>query len=62
MSLAHTLPVSGLPATALKEWRIPVEGMSCASCVARVEKVTVHTAQDREKVAAALAEAGYPTA
>jgi copper chaperone len=26
------------------------------------KKVTVQTAQDREKVAAALAEAGYPTA
>ena len=38
MSVSHTLPVPLAPASALKEWRFPVEGMTCGSCVARVEK------------------------
>ena len=38
MSVSHTLPVPLAPAPALKEWRFPVEGMTCGSCVARVEK------------------------
>jgi Cu+-exporting ATPase len=48
MSAAPTLPisrppVSGLSAQSLKEWRFPVEGMTCASCVARVEKALAAT-------------------
>ncbi|MEO7401847.1 MAG: copper ion binding protein, partial [Polaromonas sp.] len=38
MSLAQTLDPPRAAAAALTEWRFPVEGMSCASCVARVEK------------------------
>ncbi len=38
MSLAQTLTPPRAPAAALTEWRFPVEGMSCASCVTRVEK------------------------
>ncbi len=43
MSVTQTLPASMIPATALKEWRFPVEGMTCASCVARVEKALAGT-------------------
>ncbi|OUM00394.1 heavy metal translocating P-type ATPase [Variovorax sp. JS1663] len=35
MSSSLTMP---LPAGGLKEWSLPIEGMTCASCVARVEK------------------------
>lgn len=42
MSLAPTLTAPRAPA-ALTEWRFPVEGMSCASCVARVEKALAGT-------------------
>ncbi|MBC7445897.1 MAG: copper ion binding protein, partial [Polaromonas sp.] len=39
MSVSHALPAPLAPATsAWKEWRFPVEGMTCGSCVARVEK------------------------
>ncbi len=31
------------PASALKEWTLPIEGMTCASCVARVEKALAAT-------------------
>ena len=43
MSASHTLPVPLAPASALKEWRFPVEGMTCGSCVARVEKALAAT-------------------
>ena len=45
MSVAHTLParLAPVPAIVLKEWRFPVEGMTCASCVARVEKALAGT-------------------
>ncbi|MBG6078065.1 heavy metal translocating P-type ATPase [Polaromonas sp. CG_9.11] len=43
MSVSHTLPVPLAPASALKEWRFPVEGMTCGSCVARVEKALAAT-------------------
>ena len=43
MSVTQTLPASLAPATALKEWRFPVDGMTCASCVARVEKALAAT-------------------
>ena len=33
-----TLPAHMAPATAVKQWLLPVEGMTCSSCVARVEK------------------------
>ena len=35
MNLTATLQT---PATGLAEWQFPVEGMTCASCVARVER------------------------
>ena len=41
MSVTHTLAIPSTPASpaaALTEWRFPVTGMTCASCVARVEK------------------------
>jgi Cu+-exporting ATPase len=38
MSVAQTLSAPRAPAIALTEWRFPVDGMTCASCVARVEK------------------------
>ncbi len=38
MSVAQTLPAPRTPDTALNEWQFPVEGMTCASCVARVER------------------------
>ena len=44
MSITQTLPAPSSqkaatsPETALTEWRFPVTGMTCASCVARVEK------------------------
>jgi len=31
------------PASALKEWTLPIDGMTCASCVARVEKALAAT-------------------
>lgn len=43
MSASHTLPVPLAPASALKEWRFPVEGMTCGSCVSRVEKALAAT-------------------
>ncbi|MDB5743775.1 MAG: copA [Polaromonas sp.] len=43
MSLAAPLPARLAPADALKEWRFPVTGMTCASCVARVEKALAGT-------------------
>ncbi|MEC5212438.1 Cu+-exporting ATPase [Polaromonas sp. CG_9.5] len=43
MSASHTLPAPLAPASALKEWRFPVEGMTCGSCVARVEKALAAT-------------------
>jgi P-type Cu+ transporter len=43
MSVSHTLPTALAPASASKEWRFPVEGMTCASCVARVEKALAAT-------------------
>ncbi|ABM39381.1 heavy metal translocating P-type ATPase [Polaromonas naphthalenivorans] len=43
MSATHTLPARLAPASALKEWRFAVEGMTCASCVARVEKALANT-------------------
>lgn len=43
MSASHTLPVPLAPASALKEWRFPVRGMTCGSCVARVEKALAAT-------------------
>ena len=43
MSVTQTLPARLAPTTALKEWRFPVEGMTCASCVARVEKALAAT-------------------
>ena len=39
----QTLPTRLASAPALKEWRFAVEGMTCASCVARVEKALAHT-------------------
>ena len=51
MNTATTLPAAPAPAPAdapadaprpsLREWRFAVEGMSCASCVGRVEKVAL---------------------
>ena len=38
MHVPSTLPTRLASASALKEWRFPVEGMTCGSCVARVEK------------------------
>jgi Cu+-exporting ATPase len=41
MSVTHTLKQPGpavIVSTPLNEWQFPVEGMTCASCVARVEK------------------------
>ena len=38
MHATPALPTRLAPAPALKEWRFPVEGMTCGSCVARVEK------------------------
>ena len=43
MSVAQTPTAARAPATALAEWRFPVEGMTCASCVARVEKALAGT-------------------
>ena len=43
MSASYTLPAPLAPASALKEWRFPVEGMTCGSCVARVEKALAAT-------------------
>ena len=43
MSVSHTLLAPLAPASALKEWRFPVEGMTCGSCVARVEKALAAT-------------------
>jgi Cu+-exporting ATPase len=43
MSVTQTLPAHLAPASALKDWRFPVEGMTCASCVARVEKALAGT-------------------
>ena len=48
MSAAPILPISRPPvsspaAQSLKEWRLPIEGMTCASCVARVEKALAAT-------------------
>ena len=43
MNSAHTLPARTAPAGALKSWRLPVQGMTCASCVARVEKALTAT-------------------
>ena len=56
------------PAAPAADWSLPIEGMTCASCVARVEvdlttkKVRVETPRERATVAAALAEAGYAPA
>ncbi|MGH8857813.1 MAG: heavy-metal-associated domain-containing protein, partial [Polaromonas sp.] len=40
MSVTHTLTLQnpGTPDAVLNEWRFPVQGMTCASCVARVER------------------------
>ena len=38
MNATHSLPARPAPAAPLKEWRFAVQGLSCASCVARVEK------------------------
>ena len=38
MNAATTAPTATTPPAALSEWRLPIEGMTCASCVARVEK------------------------
>ena len=35
---SHSLPTRLASTTALKEWLLPIEGMTCGSCVARVEK------------------------
>jgi len=43
MSVPQTLPTRLAPASALKEWRFAVEGMTCASCVARVERALAAT-------------------
>ena len=43
MSASHRLPAPLAPATAWKEWRFPVQGMTCGSCVARVEKALAAT-------------------
>ena len=43
MSANPTLPARLAPSATLKEWRFAVEGMSCASCVARVEKALAVT-------------------
>ncbi|CAN5217828.1 heavy metal translocating P-type ATPase [soil metagenome] len=43
MSATPILPARLAPAAALKEWRFPVEGMTCGSCVARVEKALAAT-------------------
>ncbi|MBG6071387.1 MULTISPECIES: heavy metal translocating P-type ATPase [unclassified Polaromonas] len=43
MSVSHTLPAPLAIASTLKEWRFPVEGMTCGSCVARVEKALAAT-------------------
>ena len=43
MSVSHTLPAPLAPASAVKEWRFPIEGMTCGSCVARVEKALAAT-------------------
>ena len=43
MSASYTLPAPLAPASTLKEWRFPVEGMTCGSCVARVEKALAAT-------------------
>ena len=37
MSATHSLP-NHLASATVKEWLLPVEGMTCSSCVARVEK------------------------
>jgi Cu+-exporting ATPase len=34
----NSSPLNTSPAAALTEWQLPIEGMSCASCVARVER------------------------
>ena len=44
MSTPQTLaPMTMMPASVLAEWRFGVEGMTCASCVARVEKALAAT-------------------
>ena len=43
MNTAHTLLARHAPAGALTSWRLPVQGMTCASCVARVEKALAAT-------------------
>ena len=43
MSVAQTLTAPRAPAATLTEWRFPIEGMTCASCVARVEKALAGT-------------------
>ena len=45
MSATHTLParLAAASTATLKEWRFAVEGMTCASCVARVEKALANT-------------------
>ncbi|MFZ3140178.1 heavy metal translocating P-type ATPase [Polaromonas sp.] len=43
MSATPILPARLAPAAALKEWRFPIEGMTCGSCVARVEKALTAT-------------------
>lgn len=45
MSATHTLParLAAASTVTLKEWRFAVEGMTCASCVARVEKALANT-------------------
>ena len=44
MSTPQTLaPTFNMPTSALTEWRFGVEGMTCASCVARVEKALAAT-------------------
>ena len=36
MNQSLMTPMPDVPAS--REWSLPIEGMSCASCVARVEK------------------------